>query len=147
MAQKDPSKRIIKAIFDLLDGNVTVGATTYPVYSFVPDDVGGGYIYIQDVQLLEASVKDRFMQSAAVTVQVVFPILGTSGSRVTIEDVSYRILSLVKTTVPNTLELGGNFNCVYLYTRSIRNFNEGPLEQGRYLRKVIEFALEVEQTD
>lgn len=145
MALKDPSKAVLQAAYNVLNNNVTVGDVTYPVYTFVPSEVDGGYIYCQDVEVLEASTKDRFMQSCSLTIQIVMPILGVSGSRATIEDITTKVLELMKTSVTSDIDLGSDFNCVLLYVRSVRNFNDGPLEEGRYLRKIIDIAIEIEQ--
>lgn len=141
---KDPGDKVYTAVFTALDGNVTVGATTLPVYSFIPDNVNDGYVYLSEFEARENDAKDRFMWFGNLQIQIALPVVGPSGSRKELQQFSDVVVNLLRPNVNSTLDLTPDFINTYLYTQSIRDFLN-LFDDDRTLRKVIQLTLGIEQ--
>jgi hypothetical protein len=141
---KDPTNEVYEAIFSLLDGNVTISGTTIPVYSVMPDSVATGYVYIGTFTGNNADIKDRFMTDGNVTIQVVIPVGGASGSNKLINQYNSKVLELLKPTVTSTLDLSPLFNNVYFYSQNITDFTT-LFDNDREMRKVTQLSLQIEE--
>jgi hypothetical protein len=67
----DISFDLVDGIFDVLDGNVIYGGTTYPVYKSIPKTPESVYVTIGDVLSSEDGTKDDFVYYGTVQVIVV----------------------------------------------------------------------------
>lgn len=141
---KDPANAVYTAVTSLLEGNVTVGATTLPVYSIMPDSVGSGYVYIESFTGTNDDLKDAFMQFGNLTIQVVIPIGGASGSKRLLNDFNNKVLELLKPTVSSTLDLSPNFNNTYFYTQNVTEFLN-LFDNNREIRRVTQLNLLIEE--
>jgi len=141
---KDPGVSVYTALFDLLNGNVTVGATTLPVYSFIPDDVQDGYVYLSEFAYTEDDLKDRFMNLGNMQIQIALPISGPKGSRKELQQFADVVLNLIRPNVNSKLDLAPDFSNPYLYAQSVRDFTN-IFDDDRTLRKVIQLVIGIEQ--
>ena len=141
---KDPGVSVYTALFDLLNGNVTVGATTLPVYSFIPDNVQNGYVYLSEFAYTEDDLKDRFMNLGNMQIQIALPISGPKGSRKELQQFADVVLNLIRPNVNSKLDLAPDFSNPYLYAQSVRDFTN-IFDDDRTLRKVIQLVIGIEQ--
>lgn len=141
---KDPGVSVYTALYDLLNGNVTVGAKTLPVYSFVPNDVQDGYVYLSEFSFNEDDTKDRFMSLGNMQIQIALPIEGPKGSRKELQEFSNVVLNLIRPNVNSKLDLAPNFSNPYLYAQSVRDFTN-IFDDDRTLRKVIQLVIGIEE--
>ena len=66
----DISYDLVKGIFTVLNGNVTYGGITYPVYKSIPKDPATTYVYVGNVINDVDGDKDNFRYNGTVQVQV-----------------------------------------------------------------------------
>ena len=141
---KDPGVSVYTALYNLLNGNVTVGAKTLPVYSFIPDDVADGYVYLSEFSYTEDDLKDRFMNLGNMQIQIALPISGPKGSRKELQQFADVVLNLIRPNVNSKLDLSPDFSNPYLYAQSVRDFTN-IFDDDRTLRKVIQLVIGIEQ--
>lgn len=141
---KDPANSVYGAIYTALSGNVTVGATTLPVYNFMPEEVENGYVYIDDFLASNEDLKDRFMHFGNINIQVIIPTSDPAGSRLSLNQFCNVALNLIKPQVNSTLDLTPDFNNTYLYTNNLAEFTDN-FDDGRTIRRVIRLTLGIEE--
>lgn len=141
---KDPSEKVLQAIYTALNGNVTVSGNTLPVYTVIPDSVENGYIYISDYTLSDDSLKDRFWTIGNVQIQIALNKADTGGSVKVLQQYSTEVLNALTPNVNSVLDLTPNFTNTYLYTQNITTIST-LFSNDSTIRKVINLTIGVEE--
>lgn len=119
-------------------------STALNVYSVMPDNVGAGYVYIDDFQYSEEDLKDRFYHFGNINIQVVVPQSDPNGSLRILNEYCESVLNLIKPNVSSTLDLAPFFNNTYLYSTNIGLLIDN-FDDGRTQRRVIRLTLGIEE--
>jgi len=114
------------------------------VYTFMPNAVNEGYIYIDDFQYNNEDLKDRFMHLGNVNLQVIIPTSDPSASRKVLNDYCEIVLNWIMPLVGSKLDLTPDFNNTYLYSTNVSEFTDN-FDDGRTIRRVIRLTLGIEE--
>lgn len=97
-AAKDISYLIIDGVFDTLNGSVTVGATTYPVYKTIPKNPADTYVKIGElIEGAEDGTSDDFIYNASLSIHVVDCTQNKQGDRKKAQNILNKVRSLLRT--------------------------------------------------
>lgn len=153
---KSPVKTLKNAFYTLLNGNVTYtnskgNTSNVPIFKHTPKNTESGaaagklfyYVEIAEITDIEtANSSDTYTHDCSVNLDVVvgFPGFGSSDIY---HDIVDQVTQAINTTKGDTLNLGANFKCLYLYLENtIHNEAEGThkiiTEQLRYRMEVDE---------
>lgn len=103
---------LVDGIFTVLDGNVTYGGTTYPVYKSIPKAPAAVYVHIHNVTSIENGTKDDFLYEGTVQVEVVNEGLQRADKKL-IQKVMGVVRGLLKATKGATFSIGETLSLVY----------------------------------
>jgi len=138
MLYKDPTTKIIKALYQTLSG-ITEAAT----YSFVPNNKKNHYIFIGDVQLIEKQVS-CFVVAGSFTVELYTGTNGWTGSLTTPFDIAATIKSKIKPNNNSILDLSPSHTMIFM-----RMINDSGLQQISDTEKLyintIQYEFELQQ--
>ena len=104
-ANVDIDYDLINGIFTVLDGNVSYGGTSYPVYKSIPKTPATVYVWITEVMSDEDGTKDEFVYYGTVQVRVVNEGLQRADKKA-IQGISGVTRGLLKTTKGSVFSIG-----------------------------------------
>lgn len=90
---------IYSAFYDLLNGNVTYGGSTIPVYSGMPANKNEDYIYLEEMTQTDWEGHDRFGTEETFTIQIVCRDKGKVPSKIKVMNIASQVYNLIKPTV------------------------------------------------
>lgn len=90
---KETKKIIRQAIYDAINGNITIGSTTIPV-SDEKNDNDNLYILLSSQQEVDDNTSDTFITSSTIDIEVVQQT-GYSVSKDDIDDITEQILEII----------------------------------------------------
>jgi len=141
---QSPAQKIKEAVFAALNGNITYQGRDIPVYSVLPKNVAGMYVYIDEVVETNQDLKDRFMTEGYFQIQVFTSFNTNAGSQGPVLGISNEVCNLLQPMIGGTLDLSPIFNNAYLYRENISAFSED--DQTRKIeRRVLRFRFLVEE--
>jgi len=104
-ANVDIDYDLINGIFTVLDGNVSYGGTSYPVYKSIPKTPATVYVWITEVMSDEDGTKDEFVYYGTVQVRVINEGLQRADKKL-IQGISGVTRGLLKTTKGSVFSIG-----------------------------------------
>jgi len=138
MQYKDPTKKILSALYQTLSG-----ITEANTYSFVPSNKDKPYIYIGDIQLIEQKVS-CFVLSGTLTVELFTGTNRWTGSLETPLEISSRIKWYMKRDKNSILNLSPTHTMIYM-----RMVNDSGLQQISNIENLyintIQYEFELQQ--
>ena len=141
---KDVSDKLYSSLYSLLSGNVSYGGEDILVAEFLPQSVQNDYIYLAELNLNEASAKDRFMQNGYINIQIVTRLQHEASSNKKLDNICNQVKNLLKPTVTSVPSLSPDFNCTFFFLESeIKDYS---LEQVEHIsRRILRYRMEVEE--
>lgn len=125
---KDPSDDIRDWVYTSLNGKITYGGATIPVYSFVPKGSSMPYIVIGDQSSPgEDSAKDMFITEQDITIEVWTKNTGNHASYAAANSIASSILGLLRTMAATSgygrdeggVSIGTSFNVIKVGMRGL----------------------------
>jgi len=141
---QSPALKVKEALYTALNGNVSYENKPIPVYSVVPDNVADKYIYLKEVVANNQDAKDRFISEGYFQIQVFTAFNTNAGSQAAALSISNTIINILQPQIGATLDLGANFNNVYLYRENSTGFSEDDLTR-KIERRVLRFRFLIEE--
>lgn len=137
---KDPSDQIIGAFYTALNGQVSYGGTTWPVYTSAPS--GSNYVLIGDLDLTDASAKIERLHEGSIVIEVVNGGNVKIVTRKKVNDISNDVIEKV---AYQSLSMTGFSFVVLPYlaaTQTMEEMNDTEL----VVHKLMTFSFIVQQT-
>ena len=140
---KDNSTELQTEFFDLLDGNITYGGTTIPVYDVVPSSPTYPYIQLGENTSNDRSTKTTFGSTDTFQLSIVDRFEdGHQGTRKRINSVANDLLGIVRVRpVPFNLSNFKVLRCIVENDITLRELTETYL----YISREIRFNLQIEE--
>ena len=132
---RDTATEIYSAFFDVLNGNVTYNGSTIPVYTGMPNNTKGDYIFLEELTQVDWEGADNFGFEETLTIQIVVREKGGSQSRVKLNNLSNQVMQLIKPTVNTEITLT-NFSMTGLHLDN--SFTDNLLGNTDYYQRKIQ---------
>lgn len=103
---KDPSGVIRTWLYGVLNGQVSYNAVAVPVYSVVPKDTVGNYIYIGQITAgaeNDNSTKDSWINTYTVSIEIYSVQDPNNASYVPVDAIGSSVLQLIRTRTAATI--------------------------------------------
>ena len=102
---KDPAGAVRTWIYGVLNGTITYGGVTIPVYSFAPKDPTASYILLgSQTSDPENGTKDKWIGVHSIQVEIYYMSTGNDASYIPLNTISSSILALIRTRAQVTLD-------------------------------------------
>jgi hypothetical protein len=141
---RHPALGIVKGVYSALNGNVTLGGETIPVYSTMPQGVEGYYIYISSLRNQEDYTKQNFGGTVRFDVKVISPTLEDSGSKLGMYDIATQVMEILRPTRAGNLALDDDLKNKLFYLEDSREL-EDVTPTGKNYQVVLSMLCEYEQ--
>mgnify|MGYP003110577203 FL=1 len=110
---KDPSHFVRKAVYDSLNGNVTLNSANVPVYNVVPSSATTPYILITSLQNdIVENIKDTFLMQVQTQVDIVTAFDTNTGGQLDVNLAMNQITNLLVSRNSFFDLSANNFKCV-----------------------------------
>ena len=103
---KDPSGAIRTWLYGVFNGQVSYNAVAVPVYSVVPKDTVGNYIYIGQITAgaeNDNSTKDSWINTYTVSIEIYSVQEANNASYVPVDAIGSSVLQLIRTRTAATI--------------------------------------------
>ena len=141
---KDVSDTLYSALYSSLNGNISYQGETIPVFELLPQSAQNDYIYLAELNLNEASAKDRFMQNGYINIHIISRLDGDAGSYKKLDNICNQVKGLLKSSVTAVPSLTPNFNCTFFFLENdIKDYSLETVEH--VTRRILRYRFEVEE--
>ena len=140
----DPTRSIIKAFIDTLEGSVKYDQAQYPVYSVVPKEAPNSYVLVDSVTMREDGTKDAFLTECTVLVRVITRYQGV-GSKYKLGNLADKVMQIIQPNPSYTLAMSSKFSMVTLSLESSGDIIDFTHLSDRELQQPIRYRMIVEQ--
>ena len=137
---------IRKAYFTRLNGAITSGGSTVPVYNMIPIDATFPFIKISSISVNETDQnRDSFNTLSETRIEVVTAFQGDSGGELQCNQIVDEVLNLIRTRSSGYIDLSSDSFNVYSTTLDQIKYVEEHLDDRSYFRAIIEIQNKVEK--
>ena len=142
---KDPSHFVRKAVYDALNGNVTLNSATVPVYNVAPSTASAPYILISSVQNnIVENIKDTFLMQVQTQIDVITSFDTNTGGQLDANLAMNQITNLLVSRNSFFDLSSNNFKCVTSQNDGITYITDDTDTETIY-RAVLTLSNDVEQ--
>jgi hypothetical protein len=137
MSSADISSGLIDGVYDVLNGNVTIGGVTYDVYKTVyMGQTNRAYVYVGNIVDTENGTKEDFIFEGSIAIESVDEQQTSNVSRSTVQAINNKVRSLLKTTRTEVPTVSGH--TVIYFKHGGSTMTEEKARDGRTRYRIID---------